>query len=457
MSNRFIPDNLVEEPRRKSGISVAARIVLGLLFFTAVGTMLLMLPAVTIGDRLSLIDALFIATSAVTVSGLSVIDLAHEFTPLGQIILLGLIQIGGVGYMFVAALAMRLVGRRVPLLDRLALSNSLGLDKPTAILQILQRVFWGILLVEGVGAVLLYWHWRVNDIVPAENGVLYAIFHAISAFCNAGFDLFANLPASFPPDNTTTLIISMLVIIGGLGIPVLTDCLTYRQQRRFSLHTRLTLMMMGSLIFVGWAGLWLSETRSGGVLQDTSYGQQLIDTLYQSIVIRTAGFAGLPNFEEISPASQWLITALMFVGGAPALMGGGITTGTFAVLILSLWAYARGLPVAQVGGRTISAGTVRRAGAVLTLSITLVILATWLLLLTHDTTVNEALFEVVSAFATCGLSLGLTADLNVFGRFVLMIVMFWGRLGALTIVIAIAQRSTQQQLVRFPEEIVLIG
>lgn len=441
-------------------LPVAARVILGLLFLIMIGTGLLMLPAVTVERPLSFMDALFTAASALTVTGLSVVTVSAEFTPLGQWLLLLLIQIGGVGYMFMAALALRLIGRRVALLDRLALSTSLGLDKPTEILRILRRTFLGILAIEGIGALLLWLYWEAAGITPPEGSVLYALFHAVSAFCNAGFDLFAGLaryPEGIPNDDISLLIMGALIFVGGLGIPVISDLFAWRRRGRLTMNTRVTLGVVTVLVIVGWIGLYLPETRPGGVLYDAPWDQQLVHTWFQSVSTRTAGFPGLSDFEYLAPETQLLVMGLMFIGCAPASMGGGITTGTFVVLMLAVWSYARGLPTAQVGKRAIALGTVRRAGAVLTISIGAVIGATWLLLMTHDFTLNTALFEVVSAFATCGLSLGITAELNTFGRLVIILMMFWGRLGALTIVIAIAQSSRRVRLVQYPETSILIG
>ena len=230
-----------------------------------------------------------------------------------------------------------------------------------------------------------------------------------------------------------------------------------RRQPRFSLHTRLTLWAVVALVVLGWIGLFLPETRPGGVLEGDPVDQQLMHTWFQSVSTRTAGFPGFEDFDRMVPESQLLVMALMFIGSAPASMGGGITTGTAVVLILALWSYARGHMQVQVMGRTISAGTVRRAAVILTISIGTVVFAAWLILMTHNMTLSRALFEVVSAFATVGLSLGVTDELNTFGRLVIIVMMFWGRLGAVTLVAAIAQSTAQtEQLVRYPEEPVLI-
>lgn len=444
------------------GLPIAVRIVLGLLSLIVVGTLLLMLPGVGQGERLSFAEASFTATSALTVTGLSIITPATDLTFAGKIVLLVLIQIGGVGFMFMAVVALRLIGRRIYITDRLTLTSSLGLDSPAQILKLLKRVFIAILGIELGGGILLGFYWM--RYFPTDKAFAYGIFHAISAFCNAGFDLFngdsdqLGEPFSgIPADDISLLVLGALIFVGGLGIPVLGEIFSGRRPHHYSLNTRVTLVVVVCLTLFGWIGLFLSESR--GVLADAPLDQQLVRTLFQSISNRTAGFAGLPQFDALSAASILLIMAMMFVGCAPASMGGGITTGTFSVLLIALKSYARGDEKARIGRRSVEANTVRRAGAILTISLGLLFIATWLLLLTHPHfTLAQALFEVVSAFATCGLSVGATGGLNWFGRIIIMAMMFWGRLGPLTLVIALSQRRRRAtHLVKYPEEQILIG
>ncbi|MDX1613839.1 MAG: potassium transporter TrkG [Candidatus Promineifilaceae bacterium] len=451
-------DRLPERVRSRLTVPPALRVVLGLLALILLGTLALSLPGMHTRP-MTFMEALFTATSSVTVTGLSVITAATDLTRLGQVTLLALIQLGGVGYMVMAVLTLRLLGRRVSLLDRLALSTSLGLDRPTEVLQLVRRALVAIVIAEGLGAIVLYIHWRTSGIVPETEALFYALFHAVSAFCNAGFDLFVGLPrypTGLPDDPVTLLVMGVLVTLGGIGFPVIIELSNWRLRQRLSLHARITLWTMLLLTLVGWFGLLAAEFRHG-VLAEAPLTEQVVTTWFQSVSTRTAGFPGLRDFELLTQESRLLVMALMFIGSAPSSMGGGITTGTFAVLMVGLISYARGLPRARIAGRSIDRGTVRRAGAVLTVSITVVIGAAWLILLTHDLSMDTVLFEVVSALATCGLSLGITVELNTFGRLVIMLMMFWGRLGALTIVIAILQRRIAQRLVEYPDESVLIG
>ncbi len=442
-------------------IPIPLRLVSGLALMILIGTGLLLLPGVTYRP-LTLMEAFFTATSAVTVTGLSVVSASTTFTLLGQIILLVLIQVGGIGFIALIVLALHLLGRYVSLADRLALTSAIGLQKPGQILYTLRKAVVIMFIMEGIGAALLYIHWSINDIAPPNLAGFYALFHAVSAFCNAGFDLFAGLPAypqGLPNDNITLIILGVLVLAGGLGIPVFMEILAPFQRKRLSLNTWITLVTAAALILVGWGGLFLSEHLMGhGVVRNEGVINSLVQTWFQSVSTRTAGFPGLRSFSLVGSDSRLLIIVLMFIGSAPASMGGGITTGAFAVLFLAVWNYVRGSSQVQVRHRTISPATVERAAIILLTSLGIVVVASWLILLTNEFSFNKALFEVVSALATCGLSMGVTEKLNTFGRLVIIAMMFFGRAGSVTLLMALMRR--QRSAVRhiaFPEEDVLVG
>ncbi len=442
-------------------IPIHWRVVGGLALMILIGTLLLLLPGMTTRP-ISPMEAFFTATSAVTVTGLNIIPTSTGFTFLGQIVLLLLIQTGGVGFVTLIVLALHLMGRYVSLIDRLAVTKAMGLDKPGRILQILRNAILGMFVIEGVGAALLYLHWRMAGIAPPGKIGFYALFHAVSAFCNAGFDLFVGLPAypnGLPNDNITLIILGMLVLLGGLGIPVFMDLFSHYRRRRVNLNTWLTLITAAGLILVGWGGLFFSEHLMGhGVIRNEGIVNSLVQTWFQSVSTRTAGFPGLHSFSLVGSDSRLLIIALMFIGSAPASMGGGITTGSFAVLTLAVWNFVRGSDTVQVRHRTISAMTVRRAAVVLLISLAIVVIASWLILLTNEFSFNKVLFEVVSALATCGLSMGITGDLNAFGQLVIIAMMFFGRAGVVTLMMALARRDPYpRQHLDFPEEDVLVG
>ena len=444
------------EKRRQ--FPVAMQLVVGLLVLIAIGTTLLLIPGAAT-RKLSFMEAFFTSTSASAVTGLSLLPISTDLTIWGQLILLLLVQIGGVGLIVFVVLVFRLIGRQVTLGERLAVTSSLGLDRPEEIALIMVRAIALMLTIEGIGAILLFLHWRISGIVPAGKAAFYAIFHAVTAYCNAGFDLFYGLPEypnGIPTDPVSLIIIGGLIILGGLGIPIYME-LIYRRRRPFSLHMRLTLIISLALILLGWAGFLISEYRQTGVLSTMPFGQRAILAWFQSVSARTAGFPGLPGFSELNFPSTLMLIALMFIGTAPAATGGGITTGTFLVLWLAVVSYARGLDKIRVGKHSLPATLLMRALVVFVISLSLVILATWLILLTNPFSLDQVLFEVVSAYSTTGLSLGITTGLNTIGRMVIILTMFAGRLGAITIMISLMGRDRGEKLVDYPEESILIG
>jgi trk system potassium uptake protein TrkH len=445
---------------RRFRVPTALRLVAGLLALVIVGSLLLMIPEVGSDRPLTLNEAIFTAVSALSVTGLSTLAPGRDLAFGGQVVLLLLIQIGGVGFMVIAVIVFQLIGRSVLLQDRLALRDSLGLIRTTEIIWLTRRVLITVVILELIGAALLWLNWRNLPGLTEGQKLFYALFHSVSAFCNAGFDLFNGLPAfptGVPNDAFTLAVLGMLIFIGGLGIPVVSDLLAWPKQRTLSLHSRITLSIAALLTVSGTVSMFLSESLHAGPMQNVPALDRLGLSLFQAVSARTAGYAGFPSFELMSAGSQLSLLALMFIGSSPASMGGGITTGTFAVMLMGMWSYVRGRPSAQIAGRTLGLASIRKAGAVLTVSLIVVITATYLIAVTHPgATLDKVLFEVVSAFATCGLTLAFTSQLNPFGQLVIIFVMFWGRLGALTIVAALAQPRRQSK-VYYPEEQILIG
>ena len=446
------------KPEHTRQFPIAMQLVTGLIVLIAIGTALLLIPGAAT-RKLSFMEALFTSTSASAVTGLSLFPVSTDLSFWGQIILLLLVQVGGVGFIVAVVMIFRLIGRQLTLGERLAVTSSLGLDRPEEIIRIMVRAIVLMLSIEGIGAILLFIHWRLSGIVPPGKAAFYAIFHAVTAYCNAGFDLFFGLPqypTGLPTDPISLIIVGGLIILGGLGIPIYMD-LIFRRRRPFSLHTRLTVYIALILILFGWVGLLISEYRQTGVLSNMPLGQRTILAWFQSVSARTAGFPGLPGFSELNFPSIWMLITLMFIGTAPASTGGGITTGTFVVLLLAVTSYARGLDKIRIGKHTLPSGLIMRALVVFVISLSLVILATWLLLLTNPFSLDQSLFEVVSAYSTTGLSLGITTGLNTFGRLVIIFTMFAGRLGAITIMISLMGRDKNKKLVDYPEESILIG
>jgi trk system potassium uptake protein TrkH len=441
---------------RQRRTPAALRVIGGLLLLVLIGTLLLWVSGVGTPQMLTFPEALFTTVSALAVTGLSVITPGTDLTFFGQVVLMGLIQIGGIGFMVMAVAVLRALRRQVSLLDRQAMRDSLGLSEAMEFRTVLRRVLMSMLAVESVGAILLWLHWR--NMLGNETAAFYGLFHAVSAFCNAGFSLFSGsqYPGGIPVDTVSLILLGWLIVLGGLGFPVLANLVGWTTRRRLSLHTRLTIYTAAILIVGGAIGLMLAENWTGGALVGVPWHRQVVLSMFQSISARTAGFSVMANMQQLTGASQVLLIGLMFIGTAPASMGGGITTGTLIVLALAMWSYARGLRSVQVRKRTIPADAVRRAAAVLVVALLVLLVATWLILLEHPAPLDDVVFEVVSAFSTTGLSLNYTTQMTSFGLFIIMLCMLWGRLGALTIVAALGEQRPPER-VEYPEERLLLG
>ena len=440
-------------------IPAALELVLGLAALITIGAVLLLLPGAATRP-LTPMEAFFTSTSASAVTGLSLFPVSTTLTFWGQLLLLLLAQVGGVSLIVMVGLVAYLLGFQITLTSRMAVTSSLGLDSPHQIVRIMVRTVAAMLAIEGVGALFLGLHWWWAGIVPPNQVAFYAIFHAVMSFCNAGFDLFSGLPQypnGIPSDPLSLLIMGILIILGGLGIPVYSSFLMLKRRGRLNLHAWVTLSVSAGLIMAGWLGLLATEYRQGGVLDDLPFLERVTLAWFQSVSARTAGFASLPGFSEMRYDSILLLITLMFIGTAPASTGGGITTGTFALLWWAVLSYARGYSKVRIRNRTLPDHLIQRALVVFMLSLTLVIGASLLILATSSFSLSQVIFEVVSAYSTTGLSLGITAQLNDFGRLVLIATMFCGRLGAITVMIALLGQEPRQKLIDYPEESILIG
>jgi trk system potassium uptake protein len=448
------------QPRAASKIPVPVRLVLGLALLVFSGTILLIVTEYVSDRPVTWNEAMFTTVSALTVTGLSVISPGRDLTLEGQIVLLILIQLGGTGFMAFAVVFFQLLGWQVRLDNRIALRDALGLNNVGDILRLMRRALIVLFTIELTGALLLFLHWRNFLPLPEWQIAWYALFHAVSAMCNAGFDLFGGLPQfpqGVPLDDLSLTILSTLIFLGGIGIPVISNVLRYPIERKLQFHVKIALITSLILIVMGGLLIMAAESRPNGVLaNEPSWWRRLMMSMATSVSTRTAGFAFLPDFNNISAATRFIIMTLMFIGASPASMGGGIKTVTFAVLVLGVISYARSMPDITVWRRTISKANVQKAAAVLIAALFVVVTSSWLLMMTHEVVLDVALFEVISAFATCGLSVGMTSQLSLFGQMLIMFVMFWGRLGALSIVSAIAL-PRKRTPVRFPEDEVFIG
>lgn len=422
----------------------------------AIGTLLLMLPVSRTGEGgAPLVTALFTATSAVCVTGLTVVDTATYWSVPGQVVILALIQVGGFGIMTLASLIALFLSRRMGLRTRLtaaAETKSVGLGD---VRRVLRGVFLITVVVESTVAVLLTLRFREEYDGSWGTAAWHGVFHAVSAFNNAGFALYSDNLMGFLADGFVLMPISVAIVIGGLGFPVLMELLRTRQPRTWSLHTRLTLLMTGVLLVGGTAFMTLTEWGNPGTLGPLGAADKLLGGWFHAVQPRTAGF----NAWDYGAATDETLLGtilLMFVGGGSAGTAGGLKVTTFIVLFFVIVAEVRGDDDVIAFDRRIEHRVVRQAITVALLGVAAVMGGTMVLTELTDLPFRDVLFETTSAFATVGLSTGITPRIGDPGQIVLVVLMFLGRLGPITLVSALALRERNRRY-RYPEGAPLIG
>jgi trk system potassium uptake protein TrkH len=435
------------------------RLIIGFFFIILLGASLLKLPFATINQEgISWVDAIFTATSAVTVTGLVLTSTAETFTIFGQIVILLLIQIGGVGFISLSLVLFRLAGRQVKLGDRFLLQQSMGVDSTTGILRLAMYVLGIVLGIEMLGALLLAVRWAWGGMVWYD-AIYNGIFHSISAFCNAGFDLFYGtehgILFGFQRDIWSLGILAGLIMIGGWGIPVVDELLRWRRGHRLTLHSKIILTVTLILNVGGTIVIMLDTWLTPNYLHDFPLYDQVLMGTFTVISARTAGVTIIP-LEQMGNATQLVIMVLMFIGGAPSSMAGGVSISTFAALALAMRATVKGEYQVRVFGRAIPNETVYKAIAVMTVSTLLVFTITLIMTMLGDGRLFVIGFEVISGFSNTGYSLNYTTELDTLGKLLIAFVMFWGRLGPLTIVVTLAQRQHVSYLT-YPEEKIIMG
>lgn len=424
-----------------------------------IGTFLLLLPRSVQFDQkeISLVDALFTATSATCVTGLTVQNIGLYFSRLGQLIILCLIQIGGLGIMTFTTFFGLILGREFGLRERAFLSEALNISTWHKIGELVIKILLFVFLVEVIGAALLYIQF-IPYYGPIFHNFYLSIFHSISAFCNAGFSLFTDSFTNFQSNFGLNLTITFLIIIGGLGFPVIFNLLNYfwgkiKKEKKFlNLHSRTVLITTLVLILGGTFLIFLFENSR---FNNLSFGDKLLVSYFQSVTARTAGFNTL-SIGNLLPATTLILIILMFIGASPGSTGGGIKTSTFATIIATLKSWLAGRPSVRLFKRSLEPIIIRQAFIIFFLALLWVSLGTLILSQIEKVSLLDALFEVVSAFGTVGLSRGITQDLTTIGKLVIILTMFIGRIGPLTLSIYIAKKGISESY-KYPEEKVIIG
>lgn len=442
--------------------------ILSFLLLILSGTVALLAFPIKDGSHLSIIDALFMATSATCVTGLSVIDIGTKFTLGGQLTILTLIQLGGLGIMTFSTVFILALGRSISFRSRFVIQDVFTHSPQADFYTLLRHVFLFTFTFEAVATLILFTHFQHR--FSSLNAFYYAVFHSISAFCNAGFSLFSDSLMHYRGDFLVNITVMVLVIAGGIGFMVLHEVVrastephpTRHPWNHLSLHTRIVLFMTLMLLVCGTAFFLLSEWSD--TLKGLPFSQKLLASCFQSVTPRTAGFNTL-DYSAMNNLTLLGTIILMFIGASPGSTGGGIKTSSMGVLLALSRARITGSGHVHAFRRSISSGTINRAFAIFVISVVIIMLGTACLLITEVGDIPfkasrglflELLFETTSAFGTVGLSMGVTGSLSTMGKFILVLIMFTGRLGPLVIAMAIQPAPTRAKFL-YAEERVMIG
>jgi trk system potassium uptake protein TrkH len=449
-------------------LSLSVYPVASFLILILAGAVALRLLPMRNGQHLSFIDALFMSTSPTCVTGLSVVDIGKEFTLWGQLTILALIQLGGLGIMTLSTALLVVLGRSLSFRSRFAVQDTYAHTPQVDVHVLLRNIILFTFSFEALGSVLLFVRFREQ--FDTATAWYYAIFHAISAFCNAGFGLFSDSLMSYRGDVLVNLTIAGLIIMGGIGFVVLHELVRAwrsahslsRYWNQLSLHNKMVLSVTAFLLAFGMLFFLLSEWST--TLKDLPLSEKLLAAFFQSVTPRTAGFNTL-DYGSMNNITLLGTIVLMFIGASPGSTGGGVKTSTLGVFLALIRAHISGSEHVHAFKRSISEGTINRAFGIFIVSTVIIMLGAAGLLISEvgaapykesQYRVIEIIFEVTSAFGTVGLSTGLTPNLTAWGKFILVVIMYTGRLGPLVLAVAIRQKKARGQYI-YAEEQMMIG
>jgi len=431
-------------------------LVAGFAAVIACGAVLLTLPIATrSGERLPWIDAFFTATSAACVTGLVVVDTGTYFSWFGQTVIALLIQVGGLGFMTMSTLIALVLKKRISLRERLILQEAMNQPSIEGIVRLVRRVVAYSLTIEAIGAALLTARWAFD--MPFPRALAFGVFHAVSLFNNAGFDLFGDFRSltDYVNDPFVNVVAMGLIVLGGIGFIVISDVLEYPKRGKLSLHSKVVLATTAFLIVFGAVVIFIFEATNPKTLGSLDAGGKILASFFQSVTPRTAG-ANTLDIASLRQATQFFLILLMFIGASPGSTGGGIKTTTFATLVGAMAAMIRGKEDIVIFRHRLAKDRIYKAITLTLFALMWVIAMTMVLSTTEDRHFLMILFEVTSAFGTVGLSMGLTPHLTVVGKIVIMVTMFAGRLGPVTLAYALQPRP-EKELFRYPEGKITIG
>ncbi|RDU36522.1 Trk family potassium uptake protein [Neobacillus piezotolerans] len=442
---------------RKISLDPPKVLVLGFTLIILIGASVLTLPASTTDHQgLPFLKALFTATSATCVTGLVVVDTGTAFTTIGQVAILLMIQVGGLGFMTFATLFAFILGKRISLKERILLQQSLNSISMEGIVRLSKRILIFTAFFESIGALIL--SIRFSFDMPVGKAVYYGIFHSVSNFNNAGFDLMGEFRSltGYVNDPIVVFTICTLIITGGIGFIVINELYEYPRTKKLSLHTKIVLAATGWLLAAGTLFIFLLEFSNGKTLGPLSLSGKALAALFQSVTARTAG-ANTVGIGDMTHSGLFLIIILMFIGASPGSTGGGIKTTTFTTLLGAVWSQIRGKEDVVFYRRRIGYETIYKALTVTMSGLALIITVTMLMTITEKgTDFLMILFEATSAFATVGLSMGLTPELSPAGEVLITFMMLAGRVGPLTVAYAVTLRRKQSPF-HYPKGKIMIG
>lgn len=445
--------NFINKLYAKISLNPPMVLSLGFAILIIAGGLLLSLPFFTkSGQATPLVDSLFVAASASCVTGLTPVNTLEHWNTYGHILIIILIQIGGLGVMSLASIIPLILGKKIGMKSRQILKEQLNVESLEGMIVLFKYVLAFTFGTEVLGAILL--SIKFVPLYGAGKGVWYAVFHSISAFCNAGFDILGDSIFPFRDDLLINLTLCALVIVGGLGFVVTSELFRRRSFKKLSTHSKLVLMVTAILLVLGTV-MFLFLENEDGVLQYETLKGSILESFFQSVVARTAGFYSV-DLSKIKDSTALMLMGLMFVGGSPGSTAGGIKTTTLGVLVLSTHAVVRGESEPVVFGRHIGTETVRKALAIFLVSIVIILSVSFMLAITESAPLVDILYETVSALATVGASKGITPHLTDAGKNLITLCMYLGRIGPMTMAFAFGMKA-KKSLIRYPESFISIG
>ena len=389
------------------------------------------------------------------VTGLTVVDVSKIFSPAGDLVIIFFIQLGGLGVMTFSSILFLVMGKRMTFYERELLKEERNADSSGEISSFIKKLLLTVFIIESIGAIILTWEFSKE--MPLNKAVFYGIFHSISAFCNAGFALFSNNLEAYKANPVINLTIGYLITLGGIGFAVITSVIMVirRGIDRFNLTSKVAIIMSVILTFGGMILFFVLEYSNPATLGDLNFVQKVLASYFQSVTLRTAGFNTIP-LGELRNSTIFMCCILMFIGASPGSTGGGIKTTTFGVILFYVIGIVKKKENVEIFNRRLDWEIMNRALAILVLAITYVIIVIMLMLIAENFSPEEIMFEVISAFGTVGLTLGITPDLTTFSKLLLIVTMFIGRLGPMTFALAIGE-TKKKALSKYPKENILVG